>query len=298
MDTFFELGDYDRAIQAANDLIQLDPSNHEWYMDLSTAYQQNGQAQDAIRAMELSFKISPTLPEKSVDATRYGTLGECYASMGQHSMALKNLNQCISLLGDDAGYQIYLLRAEIYGNLGKNKEKHEDMLRAMGIEPEKEDAHRDFMWHLHMFSQFNNLLQSSANSRENARKTLYHLDECLSLNLDGSFALYLTRAAIHMTQGEFEKADKDLNKLAAYLERVDKSGESRANDEQLALDRVRSRLLVARVQLNLAQHLYREANEALSDLMNQPRYCSLLSEEENESLNRMKLDIERNLQQL
>lgn len=296
MDLYFEQRDFERAIQVAQELISLDEQNYEWYMDLGTAYQQLGQPQQAIRAIERSFQISPKLSSApGEDATRYGTLGECYAALQQYDLALQNMNQCISMLGENAGYQVFLLRAEIYSHLGgKNKEKHEDMLRAMSIDPEKEDTHRDFMWHLHMFSQFHNLLQTM-NTKENARKTLYHLDECLLLNKDGSFSLYLTRSGINMAQGEFDKAAKDLDKLSQYLTSAYASADYQ--QDQSALDRVFSRLLVARAQLNLAQHRYSEANESLSQLFSQSKFYSLLSEEEIETLQRMKADIERNLSQ-
>lgn len=207
---------YSRALETVYELIHEDPNNYEWYMDLSTIFQQLNRYQDSIDAMKKSFEIAPEISDQITDATRYGILGENYLKMERFAEALANLSKSIDLLGTEANYHIYLLRAGVYQILKRTKEAHDDMMHAMTIQPEKEDPERDYAWHLHMYSQLFTLLQQKF-EKETAQKTIYHIDEVMAIDKERTLSLYLSRASINMKLKKFDQAKKDLDSLNRQL---------------------------------------------------------------------------------
>jgi tetratricopeptide (TPR) repeat protein len=268
--------DYENSLRIVNELIDLEPNNPEWYMDLSTIYQKLDRIEDSIQAMQKSFEVAPRLPSSDIDATRYGIIAENYTTLGKYELALEYLNKCIELLGSGAGYHVYMLRSEIYGHMNKLQERHNDLLKAMTIQPEKEDVDRDFQWHSHMYTQFHNLLNKQP-TKENVERTLYHLDECLSLKPKESLLLYVARAHIHMTQANYDQAEKDLEKLGSLL----------SPDKNLDHFRIDVQRMFALAQLYLTQKRMKEAQTQIEQLLQEP-YVSKLSNEQLEVLNKMK----------
>jgi tetratricopeptide (TPR) repeat protein len=221
LESAIQSSDYSTAMKTVNELINDDPNNYEWYMDKSSIHQQLGQYEQAIQSMNQSIEKLPTSKlDKVVDATRFGTIGECFVSMNKFEEALPYLNKCIELLGQEADYPIYLLRANVYGQLNRIKDKHNDMMKAMSIKPDVEDRERDLAWHLHMFSQLYLLIEKQY-SRENASKALYHLDQCISLQCpEATVGLYHSRAKINMKMKEHSKARTDLDKMDTILQKI------------------------------------------------------------------------------
>ena len=141
-------GDYNGAIEALSELIQLDPNNPSYYYDRALLWKHNGDYESAVADLTRALELQPEHPrllnelawilstcgadqirngrrsvelaQKAVEITKrknpqcLDTLAAAYAETGQFDMAVKAQQQAISLLTNPEEIEILLTRLRLY----------------------------------------------------------------------------------------------------------------------------------------------------------------------------------------
>ncbi|MCL4802307.1 MAG: tetratricopeptide repeat protein [Burkholderiales bacterium] len=116
--------DWDGMIAFAQQNLQVDSSNPDWWTVLGYAYSQKAEYEKAADAFAQVVRYSPDQIEG------YNLLAEAYRMMGQHERAIRTLDR--SLLIDRESPVTYFLIAENFGALGRTEravEYYEQALR-------------------------------------------------------------------------------------------------------------------------------------------------------------------------
>jgi tetratricopeptide (TPR) repeat protein len=141
-------GDYNSALDALSELIQLDSSNPSYYYERALLYKRNGNYKLAVADLTKALELQPEHPrllnelawilstceadqirngrrsvelaQKAVEITKHknpqclDTLAAAYAETGQFDMAVKAQQQAISFLTDPEEIEIRLTRLRLY----------------------------------------------------------------------------------------------------------------------------------------------------------------------------------------
>ena len=141
-------GDYNAAMEAFSELIQLEPNNPSYYYERALLWKHNGDYESAVADLTRALELQPEHPrllnelawilstcgadqirngrrsvelaQKAVEITKrknpqcLDTLAAAYAETGQFDMAVKAQQQAISLLTDPEEIEIHLTRLRLY----------------------------------------------------------------------------------------------------------------------------------------------------------------------------------------
>jgi tetratricopeptide (TPR) repeat protein len=123
----FGMGNVAESIGAYKEAVRFADANEEKHLynyNLATAYAKNGQRDRAIAHYEAAIMFTSSSRNKG---TYYHNIASAYASMGQYASA----KTCCDLgIGFDGGNaDLYLLRSNIYNDMGMDRQAEEDMRR-------------------------------------------------------------------------------------------------------------------------------------------------------------------------
>ena len=121
-------GKYDEAVAEAEQAYALAPNNDEVVTRLGINLKQAGMPEKSIPYFEKALLLNPLSPFFA-----FLTLGDAYCDMGKYEMAIHFLEKALSVYPDSS---ITLLSLAIcYAGVGKGKEAHASVERALKIDP-------------------------------------------------------------------------------------------------------------------------------------------------------------------
>ena len=107
-------GEYEKAIEHCNKILEIDPSNGKAYNNIGNAYQYQKRYQEALESYNKAIKNDPTLSEPYCN--RANVLGK----LGEPIKAIDDYNKAIEL--NPKYGQAYYNRGNTYANLGEYEE--------------------------------------------------------------------------------------------------------------------------------------------------------------------------------
>ena len=119
-DAYWNLSDWDQALEQFNAELQVDPGNcmAQWKIG-SVILQKNGPPEDALGALNKALGICPTLSDARVDRAR------AFAKLNRNQEAVTDLEAAEKATPDDAS--IHFLLAKVYRSLGRTQEAGREM---------------------------------------------------------------------------------------------------------------------------------------------------------------------------
>ena len=133
---FFEQGDYQKAIEAFDEAIRLNPQDAEAYYHRGVAQNSlpqpqmrvssGGQSryQSAIKDFDAAIRLNP-------QSDAYYNRGVAYRKLGQFERAIEDYEEAIRL--DPQYAEAYYLSGAAYGAIGKSVEAERDFAKAKGL---------------------------------------------------------------------------------------------------------------------------------------------------------------------
>ncbi len=131
--TYYNKGQYEKAISAFTKAIEIDPKNAEVFHSRGTAYNYRGQYDLALLDFSKALEISPA------DAFVYNDRGVVYALTGQHDRAIADFSKAIEINPKDA--EAYYNRGFAYGEKGEYDKAISDYTKAIEINPKDAEAY-------------------------------------------------------------------------------------------------------------------------------------------------------------
>ena len=119
------LGNYGRAIEDYNKVIEINPTDANAYYNRGIAYAALGNYVRAIADNDKVIEIDPT------EALAYNNRGNAYAALGNQKQAIEDFNKATEINPKFA--EAYLNRASSYDNLGNKKQAYEDLKTAASL---------------------------------------------------------------------------------------------------------------------------------------------------------------------
>jgi len=109
--SYYESGEFEKAIEAYKQAIKLSPDSPESYYHLGMAYSSLGRYKEAVEAYSISIRIKPDY------GAAYYNLGHAYSNLNQHDKAIKAFRQAIQ--HDPNNVETYLALGDAYSDSGK-----------------------------------------------------------------------------------------------------------------------------------------------------------------------------------
>ena len=126
---------YQDAITAYNEAIQLQPDFVNVYVNRGLAKEKLGQHESAITDYSSAIEIDPTF------AGAYNNRGSAQRRLEQHFLALEDLNTAIQL--DPRYVKAYVNRGNAKNSLGHPNEALEDFNTALNLDPDSAEAYNN-----------------------------------------------------------------------------------------------------------------------------------------------------------
>jgi len=126
---FYRDGEFGKAIEEFNSIIELEPENTSAYGNRGLTYTRLGEIALAIEDFSRIIEIDPK------DAKAFYNRGTRFGQLSEYDQALEDYNQAIELI---PAYAVaYFARGLIYKELGKNQEAERDIQKAqeLGFNP-------------------------------------------------------------------------------------------------------------------------------------------------------------------
>ena len=124
--TYGKLGEYEKAIQEYDKVIQLNPAHTFAYFNRGHAYYSLGQHQRTIQDFDKVIQLNPK-NEKA-----YSNRGYTYFRLGQYQRAIQDYDEAIQLDPNRAFF--YDSRSIAYRNLGQDAESDADKAKACSLD--------------------------------------------------------------------------------------------------------------------------------------------------------------------
>jgi tetratricopeptide (TPR) repeat protein len=116
-DSYFYLGDFDKAIKYYNKGIELKPENPEAWVMKGDAYYFLGDCDEAIKTYDKALELEPD--NKIVEVTLF-LKGISYACLEDHDEALKYVDQALEL--NPEYVDAWEMKGELLTEMGRTKE--------------------------------------------------------------------------------------------------------------------------------------------------------------------------------
>jgi tetratricopeptide (TPR) repeat protein len=126
-DTDYKAGNYDRAIAAYNEAIQLDPESAHVFINRGNAYKNKGDHDRAIADFNEAIRLDPK------SALAFRDRGDAYTNKGDNDRAIADFNEAIRL--DPKSALALSNRGVAYGNKGDLDRAIADFNEAIRIDP-------------------------------------------------------------------------------------------------------------------------------------------------------------------
>jgi len=186
---FLDQQQWQEAITAYSEAIELDPDNVDAYLNRCWAYRRTGQFDNALEDANRAIELEPT------NAMAYQNRGYTHKFLHQYELALADASNAIEL--DPELASAYDCRASIYSTQGQYELALSDASKAIELDPNLCEAYE---------------------SRANAYFALGQYDKAKvdassAIQLDPNYTLaYVVRAAANQYLGEMELALSDYTK--------------------------------------------------------------------------------------
>ncbi|HYP26376.1 MAG TPA: tetratricopeptide repeat protein [Blastocatellia bacterium] len=108
--SYYESGEFEKAIEAYRQAIRLRPDSQESYYHLGMAYSSLGRYKEAVEAYNNAIRIKPDY------AAAYYNLGHAHSNLNQYGRAIKVFKQ--ALQHDPDNVEIYLALGDAYSDSG------------------------------------------------------------------------------------------------------------------------------------------------------------------------------------
>lgn len=128
-----ESGNYNEAMEAFTNAIELDPKLARAYVARGVAYANLGNNQQAIKDFDRAIELDPK------DEKAYNNRGVAYANLGDYQQAIRDLDRAIEL--DPKLAAAYHSRGTVYFMLGNTQQAIRDYDRAIEIDPKNAEAY-------------------------------------------------------------------------------------------------------------------------------------------------------------
>jgi tetratricopeptide (TPR) repeat protein len=109
--SYYESGEFEKAIEAYKHALKLKPDSQEFYYNLGMAYSSLGRYKEAIEAYNNAIRIKPDY------AAAYYNLGHAHSNLGQHDKAIKVFRQALQY--DPNNLETYLALGDAYADSGQ-----------------------------------------------------------------------------------------------------------------------------------------------------------------------------------
>ena len=109
--SYYESGEFEKAIEAYKQAIKLRPDSQESYYHLGMAYSSMGRYKEAIEAYNNAIRIKPDY------AAAYYNLGHAHSNLNQYDKAIRVFRQAIQY--DPNNVEIYLALGDAYSGSGQ-----------------------------------------------------------------------------------------------------------------------------------------------------------------------------------
>ena len=186
---FLQTDRVDKAINANEKAVELNPKDFEAHNNLGMNFQQIGKYDDAIACYEQAIKLNPNIP------LVYYNLGNSFKEIDKLIQAESNYKQALSLKPDYV--EVYLNLGNLHRELDKLDEAEKSYKAAISINPNFVEAH----------SNLGNLFQK-INKLEESEK---HCKKAIELNPEFSEA-YNNLGVTLQDQGRLEEAEDNYKK--------------------------------------------------------------------------------------
>ncbi len=220
--TYYEKGEYSRAIQDYNKVLEMIPDWADVQYNRGLAYYHEGEYKSAIEDFSVVINFSPN------DVKAYNDRGNSYRKLGKNDCAIQDYNKAIELQSDYA--KAHYNRGLSYTDQARYDHAIQDFNKAIELKPDWPEAHnnrgiafyhkREYTLAIEDFSTTINIKPNHAaayNNRGNARDkngkrdcALKDYSKTIELNPDCGGAYY-NRGLMCLQMADWEKAESDLN---------------------------------------------------------------------------------------
>ncbi len=132
---FYYNGEYDRAIAAYNEAIELNPNDYDAYNSRACAYDEQGEYDKAIQNYNRAIELNPN------DADIYNNRGVAYYNISDIHRAFLDYNQAIKLNPNDP--KVYVNRGVAYRKTGDYDKAIADYNQAIKLNPDFVEAYNN-----------------------------------------------------------------------------------------------------------------------------------------------------------
>jgi tetratricopeptide (TPR) repeat protein len=221
--TFIEIGEFEKAIDACNETLKIDPNLAVVYIYRGIAYAELKQHERAIEDYSKAIELNPNL----VDA--YTNRGTAYARLNQHEQAIEDYNKTLELNPSFA--EAYNNRGTAYDRLNQHERAIEDYNKAIELNPNYANAYynrgntyADLNQYERAIEDYNKAIELSPNfvrayyNRGNAYDELNKYEraiECYNkaIALNPNYAkFYNNRGNSYLRLNQHERAIEDYNR--------------------------------------------------------------------------------------
>lgn len=187
--TYYNNGEYDKAIEIFKKAVELNPDNELNWHWLGTSYNQNGQYQEAIQSLLKAVELNPN---KGVN---WYYLGNSYINNEKYEDAIKSLLKATELNSND--YQSWLNLAISYIHNEQYEEAIEPLLKAIELNPNNAGSLSLLGYVYKINGQY--------------EEAIKYLSKAKELNLDG-FNNWYELGEVYLYNGQFQEAIETLLK--------------------------------------------------------------------------------------
>ena len=131
--SYYESGDYEKAIEAYKRAIQLDPASMNFYYHLGMAFSSLGRFKEAIQAYNSAIRLGPEY------AAAYYNLGHAYSNLKQYEKAIRAFQRAIQYEPDHV--EAYFALGNAYVDSGKEEKAIDTFEAAIRRKPDNPYAY-------------------------------------------------------------------------------------------------------------------------------------------------------------
>ena len=131
--SYYNRGEYEKAIEAYKREIEINPDSVEAYYHLGMAYSSLGKYKEAVEAYGRAIKFRPDY------AAAYYNLGHAYSNLNQHDKAIKAFRRSIQYEPDNV--EAYFALGTAYYDAGKEEKAVDTFEAAISLKPDNPYAY-------------------------------------------------------------------------------------------------------------------------------------------------------------
>lgn len=204
-DPLNELGRYPEALKAGNKAIRIKPDHAESYFRRGQTRWSMGDYRGAIADVNEALRLQPDL------AIAYQFRGTLKSQQGDNQGAIADINEALRLQPDNAG--AYAARGIVYARMGDQQRLAEDFNKALSLQPDDAWIHQN-----RGYARF---------ILEDYQKAVEDYTEAIRLAPESAYQFYTERGFVRYQQEDYKKAIEDYtealrfrpNYIMAYVRR-------------------------------------------------------------------------------